>query len=65
MTQSVAVLGLIVALFVGFILAFYRAEKRFRAGRIRKQLQADPLVRSIKVPEWLIELYEATFRFDR
>lgn len=65
MTQNAAALGLVAVLFAGLILAFCRTEKHLRESRIRRRLEGEPLVGGSKIPGWLIELYEATFRPDK
>jgi hypothetical protein len=64
-TQNTIGLGLVAALSAGLIVAFYRTERHFREARIHRQMKHDLLTKDQKIPRWLIELYEATFRPDK
>ena len=55
----------IVCSFVGIVWGTVKLEQHRREIRIIKQIKADPFLNGIKLPKYLLRLFEATFRHDR
>ncbi len=62
---SIVVTSAIVVSFLGIIYGTVMLERHRREIRITKQIKADPYLNGIKLPKYLLRLFEATFRHDR
>lgn len=62
---DVLVTSAIIGSFIGIISGTVLLERHRREIRITKQIKADPFLDGIKLPKYLLRLFEATFRHDK